>query len=272
MTTRKSSMSRYATLLAAGTLMATSQAWALNTGGGETPFDQYAETGPHAVTSEDAGSECTVYRPTQLQGNHPVILWGNGTGANTSIYNGGLEHWASWGYVVVAANTTMSGTGEEMLACLDEISSSSMSAQLNLNRVGTSGHSQGGSGSLMSGQDERITATAPLQPYIQGLGHDSSSQDQQSGPMLLLSGSTDFLAGPEGNQAPVFERTNVPVFWANSEGTSHFNPLGSFGVYRGITTAWFEFQLKGDSEAADIFTGPCTGCDVEGWIMQTKGL
>ena len=259
-------------LLAGSTLLFSAQALALNTGGGNDPFAPYAEEGPHAVTSEAAGDECTVFRPAQLDDNHPVILWGNGTGTSPNFYSGGLEHWASWGYVVVAANTTNSGTGEEMLGCLDEISASAMADQLDLSKVGTSGHSQGGGGSIMSGQDERVTATAPMQPYVQGLGHASSSQDKQSGPMLLLSGSADFLAGPENNQAPVFEVTNVPVFWANSEGTSHFAPIGRFGVYRGMSTAWWEFQLKGDGEAADLFTGPCLGCELEGWIIQRKDL
>ncbi|TVP53144.1 MAG: alpha/beta hydrolase, partial [Halomonadaceae bacterium] len=85
-------------------------------------------------------------------------------------------------------------------------------------------------------------------------------------------GSADFLAGPNSNQRPVFERTNVPVFWANSQGTSHFAPIGNFGVYRGMSTAWWEFQLKGDSDAADLFTGPCLGCDINGWVIQTRGL
>ncbi|TVP59198.1 MAG: alpha/beta hydrolase, partial [Halomonadaceae bacterium] len=175
-------------LATAGALLISAPVWSLNLigGGSGNPFSKYASTGPHTTVSEAAGSECTVYRPANLTSGHPVILWGNGTGTGPGTYQGGLNHWASWGYVVVAANTQNAGSGEEMLGCLDYLTDNTMASQLNLNRVGTSGHSQGGGGSLMSGRDSRITATAPMQPYIQGLGHDQSSLDQQAGTMLLL--------------------------------------------------------------------------------------
>lgn len=256
-----------------GLFLLSSTAFALNPGGGAAdPFAPYAEAGPHAVVSEASGSECTVFRPATLDDDHPVILWGNGTSTSVSFYRQGLQHWASRGYVVVAANTGNSGSGEEMLDCLDSVSAAPYAASLDFSRVGTSGHSQGGGGALMAGRDERITATAPMQPYIQGLGHDISSNDEQAGPMLLLSGSTDFLAPPDSNQAPVFQRANVPVFWANSQGTSHFEPIGNFGDYRGMSTAWWDYQLKNDESAANLFTGPCLGCDLEGWVIERKGL
>ncbi|WP_246065341.1 hypothetical protein [Hydrocarboniclastica marina] len=257
-----------------GALLLSSSAWALSPGGGATTdtFADYAVAGPHAVMSEASGSTCTVFRPVTLTDDHPVILWGNGTSTQVSAYSEGLEHWASWGYVVVAANTSNAGTGEQMLDCLDGISGSAIADSLDLTRVGTTGHSQGGGGSLMAGRDERITATAPIQPYVVGLGHDSASQGDQTGPMLLLSGSSDFVASPSRNQAPVYQAANVPVFWANSQGTSHFAPIGDLGVYRGITTAWWDYQLKGDQDAADLFAGPCLGCDAEGWDVQRKGF
>ncbi|HEY8538176.1 MAG TPA: hypothetical protein VIL28_04865 [Steroidobacteraceae bacterium] len=264
-------LSRRKTVVAAiATVMITSS-FAITPGGGD-PSSRYASAGPFAVTQQAGGTSCTIYRPTNLTSGHPIILWGNGTGASPSTYASGLRHWASYGFVVAAANTSNAGTGSEMLGCLNWLANSSLRGALDLNRVATSGHSQGGGGSIMAGRDSRIDATAPIQPYILGLGHQTSSQSQQRGPMLLLSGSSDIIAGPTLNQAPVFARANVPVFWATRSGASHFEPVGDFGDFRGITTAWFLYQLRGDAQAAALFTGQCQMCSASGWSVQRKGF
>ncbi len=241
-------------------------------GGGSTPGD-YTQSGGQAVTSESGGTSCTVYRPTTLQGDHPVILWGNGTGASPSAYSALLRHWASWGFVVVAANTTNAGSGQEMLACLTWLERSALASRVNTGKVGTSGHSQGGGGAVMAGVDPRITTTAPIEGYMLGLGHSTTSHTRQSGPMLLLSGSADTLVSPRLNHAPLFQRANVPVFWATLAGASHFEPTRDGGGFRGITTAWFLYQLKGDATATLQFEGASCGfCNATGWTVERKGF
>jgi hypothetical protein len=240
--------------------------------GGGNAADDYADNGGRAVIQQSVGFGCTMYRPGNLTANHAVIIWGNGTGSSPSTYASLLRHWASWGFVVVAANTSNAGTGSDMISCLNAVQSSSIGGQLS-SQVGTSGHSQGGGGSIMAGRDSRVNATAPIQPYTAGLGHSSSSQSQQQGPMLLLSGSSDFIASPGINQAPVFSRANVPVFWATRSGASHFEPVGDGGDFRGISTAWFLYQLTGDDNAAELFEGNnCGFCNASGWDVERKGF
>lgn len=243
------------------------------TGGGGSQPGNYAAGGGQATTTESGGSSCTVYRPGTLNGNNAVILWGNGTGASPGSYAALLRHWASWGFVVVAANTTNAGTGTEMRACLDWLSRSSLASRVNLNKVGTSGHSQGGGGAIMAGVDPRVSTTAPIEGYTLGLGHNTSSHTRQSGPMLLLSGGADTLVSPRINHGPLFERANVPVFWATLAGASHFEPTNNGGGFRGITTAWFLYQLNGDATAAKEFEGSnCGFCNASGWTVQRKGF
>lgn len=265
-----------AATLAAG-MVCSASVWAFNFGGGgggggSDPASEYANRGPQATITESAGASCTVYRPSTLTSNHPVILWGNGTGSRPSSYRSGLSHWASYGFVVVAANTSNAGTGAAMLNCLDAISQSNISAYLNLSKVGTSGHSQGGGGAIMAGQDSRVDTAAPMQPYTVGLGHQSSSQSNQNGPMLLMSGGADSIASERLNQAPVFRRANEPVFWASRDGATHFDVSGDFGNYAGISTAWFLYQLSGDQDAGELFYGACEMCSASGWTMQLKGF
>jgi hypothetical protein len=44
------------------------------------------------------------------------------------------------------------------------------------------------------------------------------------------------------------------------------------GVYPGIITAWFRYQLMGDQQAAALFRGPACGyCTSADWSVQRKG-
>ena len=242
-------------------------------GGGDNDGTDYESRGNYDTTRTSGGRSCTVYRPSNLTSDHPIILWGNGTGASPSTYGSLLDHWASWGYVVLAANTSNPGTGREMLSCLDWAEDSSIAGSLDFSKVGTSGHSQGGGGAIMAGVDPRITTTAPIEGYTLGLGHDRDSHDEQSGPMLLLSGSADTLVNPALNHATVVRSANVPVFWAILDGASHFEPVGNGGDFRGITTAWFQYQLAEDPVAGVQFEGPgCGYCTDRSWDVTQKDI
>ena len=242
----------------------------------------FANAGPYATRNGSEGPNCQIYRPSTLGQNgvrHPIILWGNGTGASPATYGALLTHWASHGFVVAAAQTSDAGSGIEMLNCLSYLqteagkSSGTYVGKLNLGRVGTSGHSQGGGGSIMAGRDSRILTTAPMQPYILGLGHVTSSQSQQNGPMFLMSGSLDTLAGPTLNQQPVYNRVNQPVFWGTLRSASHFVPVGDAGGYRGPSTAWFRYKLMNDNTAKNQFVGTLCGlCTSVSWTnVKRKG-
>ena len=254
------------------------------TGDACTPFPpaaDFSELGPFGVSS-DTPAGCQVFRPATLGTNglrHPVILWGNGTATTVSIYQPVLEHWASHGFIVAAATTSNAGSGAEMLACLDWVTAqandggSDYAGTVDLTRVGASGHSQGGGGTLMAGTDPRVTATAPLQPYTQqGFGgYDQASQSTQNGPMFLMSGELDSIAPIEPNQQRVFDDTNVPTFWGVLAGANHIiTAIGDIDGYRGPATAWFRYHLMCDELARPLFYDACTLCDDPEWTVMTK--
>lgn len=253
-----------------------------STGTGFPTVSNFASSGPFSTTSNNEGPSCTIYRPRTLGAegrDHPIIIWGNGTGSSPSTYGSLLSHWASHGFVVAAARTSNAGSGREMIACLDYLveqngrSFGTYSGNLNINRVATAGHSQGGGGSIMAGQDSRVTVTAPFQPYTIGLGHRSSSQSNQNGPMFLMTGGADVIASPSLNAAPVFSRANVPVFWGERTSASHFEPVGNGGDYRGPSTAWMRFHLMDDQTAEGTFYGSrCELCTDFRWDVRRKGI
>lgn len=240
----------------------------------------FAEPGPFEVERSLEGPNCSIFRPAVLgeQGPHPVIVWGNGTGAVPLIYDALLSHWASHGFVVAAANTPLSGSGIQMTACLDYIeaqastSDSVFEGMLALDRIGAAGHSQGGGGTLVVGQDERVTTTAPVQPFTFPLfgGYNPLSQLNQQGPMFLMSGTLDVIAPRIPYQLAVWETANVPVFWGTKSGVSHIvDVIGDMGAFRREITAWMRYQLMCDDEAASLFVGDCSLCSDPDWSIES---
>jgi hypothetical protein len=244
------------------------------------PAGDLSKSGPFGSVTSDDGNGCTIVRPTdanlKMGGvQHPVIVWGNGTGAVVSVYQAAFDLWASHGFIVAAANASNGqGAGTPLLDCLDHVLTT-YAADVCATSVGASGHSQGGGGAIMAGHDTRITVTAPVEPYIQqGYGgFDQASITAQHGPMLLLSGSADNNAVPAMHQKPVFVTTNVPVFWATLNGGDHYVSALGLSGFREIVLAWFRLQLMGDVDQQAKFYGPsCTYCVSSSWTVARRGL
>jgi hypothetical protein len=249
------------------------------------PVTDLTMNGPFGSVSSVEGPNCSFYHPTTLGDGgvkHPVILWANGTAGPTFVYGAAFEYWTSHGFIVAAGNSSNGqGSGAEILGCLDYLlqenarDGSAYQGKV-CPRVGASGHSQGGGGALMAGQDMRVTATAPLMPYIQqGFGgFDQACIPKQGGPMLLLSGTADTIAPPAANQQPVFDGTNVPVFWANLMGGDHVAvSLNGLATYREVMLAWYRLHLMGDESFRTEFYGPqCGLCVDSSWQVQRKGI
>jgi hypothetical protein len=167
----RSRLSRGAVLLAAATLAvlgtgATAQAGAPAPGNEPTASVEatYSERGPWEVTKQQGfgccdstGHKFDVWYPTDLGSDgtkHPIITWGDGTFAHPFQYDYLLSHLASWGFVVIAPDTTNSGSGQEMLDAVDFLKrqdsdpASVFYQTLDTDNVGAMGHSQGAVGTL----------------------------------------------------------------------------------------------------------------------------
>ena len=270
-----------------------SQATSINTGQLACPYafgnifaphPDYFNAGPYTPVEEVVAGPpmCTIFRPSVLgEGGrkHPVILWANGITLDPTWYRGLLRHFASHGFVVAAADTSRVGTagnGQNVLACLQYVESQNAPGgayanKLNIYRVGVTGHSAGGAGVIMAGRDARITATAPVQPFV-GLvhGYDPASAGQQNGPMFLSSGELDTQI-PYSHPQSVYTNANVPIFWGHRLGSGHNDPLFDAPSYRRPLTAWFRFNLMLDVTAGTLFYGAnCQLCVTPTWVVQRK--
>jgi hypothetical protein len=245
--------------------------------------DDFSRAGTFTTTSEAGGFTCTIYRPRTLgeEGRkHPVIVWGNGTANTPSSYGALFHHFASHGFILIAANTSSSGSGTEMVACLDYILAQNAAAgvfedKVDVERIAASGYSQGGAGALMAGRDPRFVTTATVAPYVVlplG-GFLWSSVRAQIHPMFMLSGGSDLVAVPADNQQPIFETAPVPIVWAARSGAGHLEVLGNGGNYRAPLTAWFRYRLMADESAAAWFEkDSCELCDAFRWNVEHNAL
>lgn len=225
----------------------------------------FGETGPFEVAVEEA-SEHTYFSPADLgsQGcdRHPVILWGNGTFTTPTVYQGLLEHLASHGFIVAAANTSNAGSGEEMLAGLDNLtafdadSGSRYYDRVATDLVATSGHSQGGAGTVRAAMDPRVTTMMPIEGATTPTG--------VAGTALYLAGENDPLQSQM--QAAYDASTSIGAAYAELAGAGHLEPLGNGGGFRPALTAWARWQLMGDGTAGEQFVGAnCGLCTSTAW-------
>ena len=266
---------------------------AINTGQLVCPYDyggaifpphaDFLAAGPFPTTEHVEGPTCTIFRPSTLGANgrrHPIILWANGITLAPNWYRGLLTHFASHGFVVAAADTSRpgsAGNGQNLLGCLAYLETQGTTAgsvfenKLNLYRVGVSGHSAGGAGVIMAGRDPRITATAPIQPWV-GPTHGflAASVGEQNGPMFISSGELDTEV-PIIHPQSVYGAVNKPIFWGHRLGSVHGDPLFDAPLYRRPVTAWFRWNLMFDLSARSLFYGTsCQLCVSPSWVIQRK--
>ncbi|TCK26293.1 acetylxylan esterase [Pseudonocardia endophytica] len=223
-----------------------------------------AEPGPNDVLTE-SGAQHTIYRPADLGApgtRHPVIVWGNGTGAVPLAYDGLLRHLASYGFIVSAANTTQANDGAAMLAGARELvaadgdPASPYADRVDTNAIGAAGHSQGGAGAMNAGADRIVRTTVAVQPG------PAAVPERLRGPVLYLAGDNDVVVSPALIVKPFYQRTRqVEAAYAGLRGAGHLEPVPDGGGFRGLITAWFLSQLDGDRAAAGVFDGDgCAAC------------
>jgi predicted dienelactone hydrolase len=145
-----------------------------------------------------------------------------------------VNHLASHGFIVIAANTPNPRSGEEMRAGVDWVLSENAREQSPLFdtvdevKLGATGHSQGGGGSCAAATDARINVVASIQGATHCIGNPLQAEDTA----LLLTGSADTVV-PSSEAVQAYELAAGPTVYALLEGASHFIPVGDGGAYRG---------------------------------------
>jgi hypothetical protein len=253
---------------------------------------RYAATGPWHVTMsrttdacDSKGNACTTYSPSPLGRDvangkpvrHPVVVWANGTGVETPAYDYFLRHLASWGFLVVASDDTSTGDGTSATDVANYLIGKAKSPKspwrttVDTRRIGVAGHSQGGGATvaLFAHQTAPFSAYLAIHPApswfcLALCGYQPSDlAGARRGSILYLQSAGDGGAGDTENyyNQTAGSATKALGVVANAKhddvmGNPHCTDgncvTGSYG-YLGYSTAWFLWQLGGESALRQVF-------------------
>lgn len=256
----------------------------------------YEATGSWSSVTTTTTADFTLFYPSNLGSggfDHPVLTWGNGSGAAPSDYADLLEHLASWGFVVVASNSPVVGDGSELAAGVNymiaqnNLIGGTFYQRLDVTKVGSLGHSQGAAGAINAIRRSPagfIDSTAPIaspDPWTWCIGEPSPNicdqwgppenwLDNFSAPVFFLRGENDEFS--ESEWWPTwygvpdwydtwFADVDGPAVRASRDACYHIACPTALGLVplhvrmRGYVTAWFRYTLMNDTIAAGAFTG-----------------
>lgn len=244
----------------------------------------------------------TIFRPAELHvfgESHklPVIAWGNGACANSPWEHVNyLSEISSHGFLVIAIGPMPQegekgdgrSTSHQLIDAIDwaiaqnQDEKSPYYNKIDLMNISVSGMSCGGLQALEVASDSRISTvvicnSGIFNTPINGMsGMPALTKEhlkQLHAPTLyMLGGATDIAYA---NGMDDYDRINhVPVFMANLDvghGGTFSQPHG--GAFAKVATAWFKWQLKGDTDAGILFTGEPAGLsrDAE-WTVEKKNI
>lgn len=241
---------------------------------------KYLQNGQYAVSFYEEPAlqnfeKYEIFYPSEMESQnkrYPAIIVCNGTGWVASKSKAIYEHYASWGFIVVANEETHSWNafGAEMaVRHLQKLNASetindkpnAFFQKIDFDNMGVIGHSQGGVGAInaITNTDNKdiYKAAVSLSPTNKELAeslewpYDASKIDI---PIMLISGEgggDDWVVTGEGLES-IYNDISSPKVMARRLNTPHGETQ-----YKedGYVTAWFMWHLQGDTEAAEAFIG-----------------
>lgn len=220
---------------------------------------KFRANGPERAAGANsvAVGQCTRFLPSNVgpANSRPGLGWANGTGATPGTYNGILSRVASFGTLVAAANTTQSGSGQQTSACIDAIDRDRVDSN---GLFATSGHSQGGSGSINASRlnaKSRVSCPVELDGTFTATSNGADLDGTANGPAVITCGTADTLApcNRAQNGDGKFNQSRVPVVIISVQGAGHIgagSPTGNGGLFSALVTACVEAALGGDAQAS----------------------
>jgi hypothetical protein len=209
----------------------------------------------------------TIFQPACMKDGekYPVITWANGTCGLTHGYALLLGTVASYGFVVVASNSTWTNTAPtntvqlralDYAKYLNEQQGGTFYQRLDLDKVGAMGHSQGAAATASADNDPRVKAAI----YWNG----GASNEK---PFLNVSGDRDVGGRPIDGTKTATNGASQPGAWVwfhqvletGGGSTGHLVLMEQPDRVWEMAVAWWKWQLNDDQTAKNMFVGPSCG-------------
>lgn len=209
-----------------------------------------------------------IWYPSDIENSdvrYPVVLFVNGTGVGASRYKPVFEHLASWGFIAIGNEDPSTWEGKKADATLDWLLKANgdenniFYQKIDPGNIGVTGHSQGGVGvyNTINGTEHKTlykcaAALSPTQEEVAGqMLHIPYDPSKTTIPILMLSGTENDVITPD-NMEKSYAKVTSPKAMAVRKKAAHGDMLYTADGY---VTAWFMWQLQGDTEAAKAFVG-----------------
>ncbi|MEV4319086.1 alpha/beta hydrolase [Actinocrispum sp. NPDC049592] len=212
------------------------------------------------ITGQSGFGGGTVYYPTTA-GKYPVV----------AVVPGFLSDWnsiswigprvASWGFVVVGANTNSGfdfppSRGDQLLAALNwavNVSPAAVRDKVDGTRRGVAGWSMGGGGTLEALAKDTtgtVKAGVPLAPW-----HTTKNWSQVTEPVAIIGGQNDTIAAPSGHAIPFYTSLSGPKSYVELAGADHFFPTTANPTVSRALVSWFKRFVSADTRFAPFTCG-----------------
>ena len=260
---------------------------------------------PAIVYSDGSLPTHTIYRPAQLAGRYPVVLWGNGSCVNSNFgYREFLAEVASHGFIVLAIGPYRDSPApreqrpadpaewppfetrySQLLDALDWIAAendrpgSPLLGQVAVEKVAVMGHSCGGLQAVKASVDARVTTAVVLNSgmmadddqYMRRHELKRSILDEMHAPIAYFIGGESDIAYPNAEKDwQALQTLELAAINANMDvghGATYQMPNG--GPFARGPLAWLQWQLKGDAQARAMFVGDdCGFCSASDWTLR----
>jgi Asp-tRNA(Asn)/Glu-tRNA(Gln) amidotransferase A subunit family amidase/pimeloyl-ACP methyl ester carboxylesterase len=254
----------------------------------------YAPLGPYATTTDSVNNGSVTYKLyhpktySSLGFKSPIITWGNGTGATTDMYSDLLNHFASYGFTVVAPELQNTGSGNDIGAAARYMVNQNTAAgpfkgNLDVSHVAAVGHSQGAGGSVEAALKNPdiitnvMTFSLPDKAWASIPNPDCPTPADCTPDVSKLTQPVFFIStrgwwdsniiAPPATEKAYFDSVKVQAAMGiitNSDGqpadhnsiqNANSSNKGNPGGFMGYATAWLEYQLLGNAAAGKAFTG-----------------
>jgi hypothetical protein len=214
----------------------------------------------------------TIFRPACMKPGekYPLITWANGTCGEISGYATLLSTLASYGYVVIASNSTWTGTAPtdkvqaraiDYAEALNKDENSILFGRIDLDHVGAAGHSQGAKATGNVDDDPRVKSV---------IFWNAGTSDVK--PFLDVSGERDVFPSTAESMAASTNAAAQPGAWVyhhkvletGGKSTGHLVLMEQPERVDELNRAWWDWQLKGNGDAKKKFVGnDCTFCGMK---------
>lgn len=207
---------------------------------------------------------------TNSKETYPVIVINNGTGMRASRSKASYGRLASWGFIVIANEEEYSWNGFaanmslQYLLRANEQNNSIFYQHIDTEKIGVTGHSQGGAACVNTVTETKYASMYRTAFLISPAGEELAANLEWDYDISRVTIPIAIIAGTGNTDAEVIipltamnkmfdHATNSPfVLMARKTGYDH----GETGMQiDGYLTAWFMWQLQGDTEAAKAFIG-----------------